>query len=109
MSEITAAFAELLDAQEDATGKRPAITIGSDAVECILGSDAQDPAFYGGGVASSGQLTCQTLYSAWTTLPAKGDSAVISETPSGDNITIQVLFTTERHGILYIELGDNSA
>lgn len=111
MSALTDAWLDLYDAQCEFIGSSPVVAIDSvTGVPCIIGEDGANFHFVLGGQASSGQNTIQTLTSAWTDgVPAKGAVATITGLPNSGTITQQVLSTTGRAGVLYIDIGDNSA
>ncbi len=109
-NQFVAAFRELYAVQTEAQGSAAVLAIGSDSnIPVIVGQDQDDPAFYGGGIASGGQLTAQVVYTDLTTRPQKNDTATISGMASGVNYVAQVIDTTEANGILRISLGDNTA
>ena len=108
MSAITVAFDELYAAQTAAQGTSAVCAIGAiTGVACIVSDSGTDLAFYGGGIGNSATMTLQTKLSAWSTLPAKNDSITVSGL-AGANVTRSVISTTDRNGILYIAIGDNS-
>ena len=111
MSAITDAWADLLAAYQENVGASPVIACGGVSnVPCIFGTDSADFSFVGGGIASSGQNTIQTLYSAWSgDIPQKGEIATITSLPNSRTVAQQVISTEYRDGILYITIGDNSA
>jgi len=108
VSAYTTAFSELYAAQTAATGATTVCAIGAiTGVACVVSDVGTDLGFYGGGIGNSATMTLQTLLSAWSTLPAKNDSITVSGLP-GASVTRSVLSITDRAGILYIAIGDNS-
>lgn len=57
MSPLEVAFEELLDAQEEARGKRVKCKIASKEYDFLAGNEALTPEFIGGGDADSGSIT----------------------------------------------------
>lgn len=110
MSAFTDAWSELYAAQTEAQGTSPKLAILNDSnISCIIGEDQDDPAFYGGGIASGGQMTVQCIMASLTARPAKNDTATITGMASNSGTYVaQVINTTERNGILYMSLGDNT-
>lgn len=111
MSLLTDLWLQTYAIQTATIGTSPVIAIGAvTGVPVIPGKDTGDFTFFSGGQASGGQNTVQTLTSAWTGgIPTKGQIATITQIPGGGTVTEQVLSSNEVAGILYIELGDNSA
>lgn len=110
-SPFVLAWYELYAAQCEAMGTSPKLAILLDSnVSTVVGEDQDDPSFYGGGIASGGQLIAQVPIQDLTARPAKNDVATITgmATAAGTYVA-QVINTTERNGILYLALGDNTA
>jgi hypothetical protein len=109
-NQFVSSFRELYAVQTEAQGTAATLSVGSDSgIAVIEGQDQDDPSFYGGGMASGGQMTAQVVYADLSARPQKGDTATITGRASGVDYTAQVLDTTEANGILRINLGDNTA
>ncbi len=109
-NQFIAAFRELYAVQTEAQGTAAVLAVnGSSNIPVVVGQDQDDPAFYGGGIASGGQMTAQVVSTDLGARPAKGDDVTISGMASGTNYVAQVIDTTEANGILRISLGDNTA
>lgn len=108
MSDFTTAFDELYAAQNDAMGTTPVCAIGAiTGVDCVISDNGTDAAFFGGGIANTSEMTLQTKLSDWSTLPVKNDAITVSGLATS-NVSRSVISTTERNGILYIQIGDPS-
>lgn len=108
MSAFTRAFDALYAAQTRVTGSAALCTDGVDSsVPCVVSDAGIDAAIFGGGIGNTSRMVLQTKLSAWTTVPVVNDSITVSGLP-GSNVTRAVISTTDRGGILYITIGDNS-
>lgn len=109
-SPLVTAWRETYSAQCEMQGTSPKLAILADTnIDTIEGEDQDDPSFFGGGIASGGRLVAQCVLSDLTARPQKGDMGTITGRGSGVTYTAQVIDTTDRNGILYLSLGDNTA
>jgi len=109
-SPLIKAWRELYAAQSEMQGTDCTLSVLNDSgIACIEGEDQNDPAFYGGGIASGGQMIVQCVYADLTARPDKGDIVTVTGRGSGVDYVAQVIDTTDRNGILYLSLGDNTA
>ncbi len=94
---------------EGSTARNPTITVGGVTCVCVIGENSDDQSFMGGGIGNQGQMTVQTVLADWgATIPEKPQTATLAGLALGNGLVAQVISTTERNGILYIIIGDNS-
>lgn len=110
MSEITDAFDELLDAQEEATGERLKASVGAVVdKDAVIEELTFDEIVAAGGTAENGGFKLQMRKSDFPTRPPEFDAQGVKTTVVARGVTLQLLSVTENNGILLIGAGDSVA
>lgn len=95
------AFADLLDAQDEARGRTVRITVNGVPYRGIMADITSDEIAAAGGIAESGGFKCQILVSAFNVAPATYDPI-----STEDSLPLQVLSVNRINEVFEITAGD---
>ena len=109
---MTDAFSSLTSAFQIVAGTSPKINFGLASIDIIPSAQGVSPMFVDGGTGDGGEVTVQTLASAWggsSPAPVKLDVVTVTGMASGPDKTYQVLDSDYREGTLTFILGNLDA
>ena len=105
MSQLTAAFDELVTSINEARGSSPTLTIGAITVTGILvGDNPVDAQIFDGALTDPDGPQISSKLSDWATTPVKNDTAVLAASSGADG-TYDVMDTNIHDGMIYLKLG----